>query len=322
MNRVQTQQLAMVFPGQGSQSIGMLASLAGIDVVRQTFVEASIILGYDLWELAEEGPEQKLNQTEYTQPVLLTAEIAVWRYWLAKHGAAPQLLAGHSLGEYSALVAAEALTFADALKIVEKRGRYMQQAVGQGMGAMAAIVGLNDSEINELCQQSIELDEVLSPANFNSIGQTVIAGHSLAVDRAIALAPSKGAKIAKRLPVSVPSHCQLMQAAADRLAADLSKIVIRSPQIAVIHNYDVCQHPDSDAIRQALIRQLTDPVRWVETIQLMEDKDIHLIVECGPGKVLTGLNKRISTRINTYPTADLDLLRQAFAEICKEKLCH
>lgn len=321
MNRVQIQ-LAMVFPGQGSQSMGMLAALAGIDVVRQTFVEASIILGYDLWELAEQGPEQKLNQTEYTQPVLLTAEIAIWRYWLAKHGPAPQLLAGHSLGEYSALVAAEALTFADALKIVEKRGRYMQQAVSEGIGAMAAIVGLKDNEINELCQQSIELDEVLSPANFNSIGQTVIAGHSIAVDRAIALAQTKGAKIAKRLPVSVPSHCQLMQAAADRLAKDLSKIAIRSPQIAVIHNYDVCQHPDPDAIRQALIRQLTDPVRWVETIQLMEDKNIHLIVECGPGKVLTGLNKRISTKINTYPTADLDLLRQAFAEICKEKLCH
>ena len=286
--------VAVVFPGQGSQAVGMLAALAAVDIVRQTFAEASTVLGYDTWELAQHGPEEKLNQTEFTQPVLLTADIALWRYLRIQQNLAPQYLAGHSLGEYAALVAAEALAFTDALRLVAKRGRYMQAAVGPGIGAMAAIVGLEDNKINEICDKSREGDEILSPANFNSIGQTVIAGHSAAVDRAVQLAQGQGAKIAKRIPVSVPSHCQLMRPAALRLAEDLAQTHIQAPRIPVIHNVDVAVHADPAAIRSALVQQLTKPVRWVETVQYLDRQGIETIIECGPGKVLTGLNKRIS----------------------------
>jgi len=294
--------VAVVFPGQGSQSVGMLSSMAEIPVVRKTFDEAGEVLGYDVWELAQQGPEEKLNQTQYTQPVLLTADIAVWSVWKTQQTSLPVFLAGHSLGEYAALVAAEALSFPDALRLVAKRGVYMQDAVPPGIGAMAAIVGLNDNQILELCEKSREPNEILTPANFNSIGQTVIAGHSAAVDRAIAAASAQGAKLAKRIPVSVPSHCLLMQPAAQKLAKAVVEVDIRPPKIPVIHNDDVSPHPQPDAIRQALVQQLIHPVRWVETIQFMERNGVQTIIECGPGKVLTGLNKRITPTIPTYPT--------------------
>lgn len=299
--------LAVVFPGQGSQSVGMLSAMADTAIVQQTFAEANNILGYDAWELAQQGPEAKLNQTEYTQPVLLAADIAVWRYWQSQQKSIPAFLAGHSLGEYSALVAAEALQFKDALKLVANRGHYMQAAVAPGVGAMAAIVGLDDIKIKLLCDKSREEDEVLSPANFNSLGQTVIAGHSVAIDRAIALAQAEGAKMAKRIPVSVPSHCALMLAAAKQLAADLSRTDVQTPKIPVVHNYDVGTHTEPDVIRQVLVEQLTHPVRWVETIQWLEKNGINLIIECGPGKVLSGLNKRITPAIPTHPATDQEI---------------
>jgi [acyl-carrier-protein] S-malonyltransferase len=287
--------IAVVFPGQGSQSIGMLKELANVDIVRQTFNEASVTLGFDVWELAQQGPEEKLNQTEFTQPAILAADIAVWRHWQTQGNPLPDYLAGHSLGEYAALVAAQALNLKDALHLVSKRGRYMQESSAEGVGAMAAIVGLEDNEINDICNKSRESNEVLSPANFNSIGQTVIAGHSAAVDRAIALAKDRGAKIAKRIPVSVASHCHLMHSASLRLAEDLAHTTVQSPIVPVIHNADVKVHAEPAAIRESLVQQLTQPVRWVETIQYLHRQGIEIIMECGPGKVLTGLNKRIST---------------------------
>lgn len=304
---------AVLFPGQGSQSVGMLSALADIEIVRHTFAEAASVLHYDLWALAQEGPEEKLNQTKYTQPVLLATSIALWRYWQTQQNLKPAFLAGHSLGEYTALVVAEVLTFSDALKLVSNRGIYMQEAVPPGVGAMAAIVGLDNQKIIELCKQSREGREVLSPANFNSIGQTVIAGHSLAVDRAIILAEQAGAKIAKRIPVSIPSHCALMELAVRSLERDLLHTDIFPPKIPVLHNYDVMPHLEPAAIREALLQQLTHPVRWVETIQWMEKNGVEIMLECGPGKVLAGLNKRITQNIPTYSTVDSSLLRRTCA---------
>ena len=279
-----TKKIAVVFPGQGSQSLGMLESMAEVDIVRQTFNEASTILGYDVWELAQRGPEEKLNQTEFTQPAVLTADIAVWRHWQTQDNPAPRYLAGHSLGEYAALVAAQALNFTDALKLVANRGRYMQESTADGVGAMAAIVGLEDNKINEICDISRQQNEVLSPANFNSIGQTVIAGHSAAVDRAIVLAREQGAKIAKRIPVSVASHCDLMVSASSRLAEDLTQTLIQPPHIPIIHNADVTVHDEPAAIRQALIQQLTHPVRWVETIQILAGRASKSFSNAVPAK--------------------------------------
>ena len=307
--------LTVVFPGQGSQSVGMLAGMGESEIIGQTFAEASEVLGYDLWLLTQQGPEEKLNQTEYTQPALLAADIAVWRYWQTEQQSTPSFLAGHSLGEYSALVAAESLAFPDALQLVAKRGQYMQSAVAPGVGAMAAIVGLDDNKIKEICEQSKQEHEVLSPANYNSIGQTVIAGHVAAVERALAMAQTLGAKMAKRIPVSVPSHCDLMVEAAQNLAKDLQHVTIKTPVAPVIHNYDVKQHTAPEAIRNALIQQLTHPVRWVETIQFMEKNAVQNIFECGPGRVLTGLNKRISDSITTYPGCDPELITKAIHSI-------
>lgn len=303
--------MSVVFPGQGSQSLGMLAGMAESEIVSQTFVQASEVLGYDLWRLTQQGPEEKLNQTEYTQPALLAADIAIWRYWQAQPSVVPSFLAGHSLGEYSALVAAESLTFADALQLVANRGRYMQAAVAPGVGAMAAIVGLDDNLVQDICEKSTQQDEILSPANFNSLGQTVIAGHTAAVERAIALAQNLGAKMAKHISVSVPSHCDLMMDAARSLAQDLAQVAIKPPVIPVIHNFDVKQHSEPAAIRNALVQQLTSPVRWVETIQFMEQQGVLSIFECGPGRVLTGLNKRISEHIACYPGCDPELISKA-----------
>jgi len=287
---------AVVFPGQGSQAVGMLKELAAeYPQVQNTFHEASEVLGYDLWDLAQNGSEEKLNRTEFTQPALLAAGLSVWSVWTVKNQTMPAFLAGHSLGEYTALVCADAMNFKDAIKLVEARGRFMQDAY-HGEGAMVAIVGLANDLIKKICDESAQND-VLVPANYNSIGQTVLAGHLTAAKRAADQAKILGAKIAKILPVSVPSHCILMKPAADRLSRMLAQTTINTPKIPVVQNADVAHYSDPQKIRDALVRQLYSPVRWVETIQLIIDGGVNSILECGPGKVLTGLNKRISSEI-------------------------
>ena len=289
---------AIVFPGQGSQTVGMLRELAAeYPLVQNTFHEASEVLDYDLWGLSQNGPEEKLNETEFTQPALLAAGVAVWRVWCFKNKVMPVYLAGHSLGEYTALVCAETITFKEAIKIVEARGRFMRDAY-HGEGAMVAIVGLDDDKIKKVCSDAKQND-VLVAANYNSIGQTVLAGHLTAASRAVEIAKNLGAKIAKILPVSVPSHCVLMKPAAEKLSGLLQQVVINSPKIPVIHNVDVVAYNDPQKIRDALIRQLYSPVRWVETVQFIVNNGAKCILECGPGKVLTGLNKRISSGIVT-----------------------
>jgi [acyl-carrier-protein] S-malonyltransferase len=303
--------LAFVFPGQGSQSVGMLNALADAQsLVKETFAEASAALGYDLWALASGGPEEKLNQTEVTQPAMLTAGVAVWRVWQQQGGAQPAVMAGHSLGEYSALTCAGAITFADAVKLVADRGRFMQEAVPAGQGGMAAIVGLDDDQVRALCEQNAA-GEVLSPVNFNSPGQVVIAGTAAAVARAVANAKAAGAKLAKPLPVSVPSHCALMHPAAERMRTRLEQIEVRAPRIPVLHNVHVRAESDPAAIRDALVRHIESPVRWVETVQKMAADGVTMLVECGPGKVLAGLNKRIAKDTQTLPVYDPETLAQA-----------
>lgn len=307
--------LAFVFPGQGSQSVGMLAELAEAQtLVRDTFAEASEALGYDLWKVVSEGPADELNQTHITQPAMLSAGIAVWRIWQAQGGAAPAVMAGHSLGEYSALVAAGSLAFADAVTLVAERGKLMQEAVPAGTGSMAAILGLEDARVIEVCAQAEE-GEVVAAVNFNASGQVVIAGHVAAVERAVELAKEAGAKRAVVLPVSVPSHCELMKPAAEKLAERLAAITIASPAIPVINNVDVSKADSADAIRDALVRQLYSPVRWVETIQAMEGEGVDTLVECGPGKVLVGLNKRIVRGMTALPLFDPAGLEKALGEI-------
>lgn len=297
--------LAFIFPGQGSQAVGMLSDLAGrFPIVLETFAEASTALKYDLWQLVQQDPE-RLGQTEYTQPALLAGSIAVWRIWQNQGGAQPIVLAGHSLGEYTALVCAGAIDFASAIRLVAERGRLMQQAVPDGQGAMAAIIGLDIDKVQEVCRLSAQTD-ILSPANLNSPEQTVIAGHAKAVERALVLAKQAGAKLAKRLTVSVPSHCDLMKPAAKRLAASLTEFTMITPQIAVINNVDVTMNTEPDAIKDALVRQLYNPVRWVEIVQKLESMEVDMLIECGPGKVLTGLNKRITQNLLTVAIGDLE----------------
>ncbi|UYM18941.1 ACP S-malonyltransferase [Endozoicomonas euniceicola] len=288
--------LAFIFPGQGSQSVGMLAEHIETPVVQQTFAEASEVLGFDLLSLVTEGPAQVLNQTENTQPALLTASVALWRLWEQKSdGAKPAFLAGHSLGEYSALVCAGVMPFADAVRIVRQRGLFMQEAVPQGAGAMAAVLGLDDNAVLEICAAAAQ-GEVVEAVNFNAPGQVVIAGHVQAVERAAGLAKEAGARRAMLLPVSVPSHCALMKPAADKLAVELLSVELKAPEIPVIHNVtaDTCSDPDQ--IRSNLVAQLYSPVRWVETINRFNESGVTRFVECGPGKVLAGLNKRIVRR--------------------------
>ncbi|MBN9287462.1 MAG: [acyl-carrier-protein] S-malonyltransferase [Gammaproteobacteria bacterium 39-13] len=289
----QNKPLAFVFPGQGSQHVGMLKEIAQkFPLIQEVFSQSKNATGKDLWELAQFGPEASLNDTVNTQPALLTAGVALWQVWRQQGGAKPQLLAGHSLGEYTALVCANALTLEDAAKLVTLRGKLMQEAVPQGVGAMAAVLGLEDAVLQAVCEEAAQ-NEVVAPVNFNSIGQTVIAGHIGAVERASALAKAKGAKRVLMLPVSVPSHCELMKPAALALEKALTHVKISIPQIPVIHNVDVemSQHPDD--IREKLVQQLYRPVRWVETVQRLVGEGIQFVIECGPGKVLTGLIKRI-----------------------------
>ncbi|MBF8781295.1 ACP S-malonyltransferase [Pseudomonas fulva] len=292
--------LAFVFPGQGSQSLGMLAELgAQHPLIIETFQEASEALGYDLWQLVQQGPEDQLNQTDKTQPAILAASIALWRLWLAEGGARPAFVAGHSLGEYSALVAAGSLTLKEAVKLVERRGRLMQEAVPAGHGAMAAILGLEDADVLAICAEAAE-DEVVSAVNFNSPGQVVIAGNKAAVDRAIELCKAKGAKRALPLSVSVPSHCALMKPAAERFAEAVGAIAWQAPRIPVVQNVTAAVAADLAGLKQDLLAQLHQPVRWVECVQALAAKGAVNLVECGPGKVLAGLNKRCADGVTTH----------------------
>ena len=303
--------LAMVFPGQGSQSVGMLNELAATcPIVKSTFKEASAVLGYDLWQRTQEGPEELLNQTSCTQPAMLTSGVAIWRCWQENSEFMPAMLAGHSLGEYTALVCAGVLGFTDAVDLVRQRGELMQQAVPKGSGAMAAILGLTDEQVIECCQQAAKGD-VVSAANFNAQGQVVIAGNKSAVDRAVELAKTAGAKRAVPLPVSVPSHCELMRPAAEQFAALLDKLDFQMPAIPVLHNINATQSGSVENIRSALSQQMYSPVRWVETIQNMSAAGIRHVLEMGPGKVLAGLNKRIDKKLSTLPVQDTESLQTA-----------
>ncbi len=315
MKNEQNYGLAFVFPGQGSQSVGMLSELAETyPQVRQTFEEASDALDLDLWNLVQNGPSEELNQTYNTQPAMLAAGVAVWRVWSEQTLMRPAWMAGHSLGEYSALVCAEALAFPDAVRLVADRGRFMQEAVPEGVGAMAAIIGLEDHVVANLCAENSG-DEIVSAVNFNAPGQVVIAGHAAAVERAMAAAKEAGAKRALKLPVSVPSHCQLMEPAAEKLAARLAEIEIEAPQVSLLHNVDVAVHTAPDVIRNVLGEQLFKPVRWVDTVRFMHDQGVQAIVECGPGKVLMGLNRRIVKEIGHYSIYDPATLDKVLEQI-------
>jgi|SRR5581483_5171569 len=299
-------QLAFVFPGQGSQSIGMMAGFDAQPIVRKTFDEASQVLGDDLWRLVTSGPEEDLNRTVNTQPVMLTAGVAAWRAWQEQGGTMPIVVAGHSLGEYTALVAAGALAFSDAVPLVRFRAQAMQDAVPAGVGAMAALLGLDDHAVAAACAEAAAQvpGEVVEPVNYNAPGQLVIAGHRSAVERAIAAAKSKGAKRGVLLPVSAPFHSSLLKPAADRLRERLAQVEFRAPRIPVLHNVDVAQHRTADEIRDALARQAASPVRWVETIRAMAGHGVTHVVECGPGKVLAGLTRRIAPELTGLSLAD------------------
>jgi [acyl-carrier-protein] S-malonyltransferase len=303
---------AFVFPGQGSQSVGMLSDfLPQYTIVTDLFAEASDAIGYDLWKLVQNGPEEKLNQTEYTQVAMLTADVAIYQLLMQAGLPQPQLMAGHSLGEYAALVCANALSLSDAVRLVARRGQVMQNAIPLGMGAMAAIVGLSDEQVQTLCINATKNNEKVTPANYNAIGQVVIAGHTPAVERAVLLAQESGALLAKIIPVSVPCHCPLLTGAADLFAETLALVPFKNPAIDVISNVDLSIYHSAQHIRNQLKEQLYSPVRWVETIQFFKSKEINLIVECGPGKVLSGLTKRIDRSLSTisiYDTISLDQL--------------
>jgi len=296
--------IAFVFPGQGSQSVGMLAELGEVHpIVIETFAEASSALGYDLWHLVQHDNDGQLNQTHITQPALLASSVALWRLWLQQGGVTPTVLAGHSLGEYSALVCAGALDFADALKLVEARGHFMQAAVPPGEGAMAAIIGLDNAAIADACQQSAH-GEVVAPVNYNSPGQVVIAGSSAAVERAMIACKDAGAKRALPLPVSVPSHCALMLPAADKLSAMLEGIDIKTPAIPVVQNVGATVATSSEFIASNLVAQLHQPVLWTQCIEAIADSGANLVIECGPGKVLNGLTKRINKTLQSASIND------------------
>jgi [acyl-carrier-protein] S-malonyltransferase len=298
--------IAFLFPGQGSQSVGMMNGFGDLNIIRDTFTEASDVLGIDLWTMATEANDS-INETTNTQPIMLTAGVATWRAWLAASDRLPTVLAGHSLGEYTALVASGALTFKDALPLVRYRAQVMQNAVPAGVGAMAAILGLDDETVRAVCAEAAQ-NEVLEAVNLNSPGQVVIAGNKAAVERGMELAKAKGAKRALPLPVSVPSHCALMKPAALQLAEYLKNVAVNAPQIPVLHNADVAAYSDSDSIKDALVRQLYSPVRWVETVQAIAALGVTQSAECGPGKVLAGLTKRIVAELPCVALTSNDAL--------------
>lgn len=291
---------AFIFPGQGSQALGMLADFADKTAVRQIFQEASGALDQDIWALAQNGPEETLNQTEYTQPLLLTAGVALWKLWEQSGGPRPAMLAGHSLGEYTALSCAGVIHLGDAVRLVHTRGLLMQEAVAKGQGQMAAILGLADDKVRQACEKAAQGD-VVAAVNYNAPGQVVIAGDKAAVGRAIDACKADGAKRAMALPVSVPSHCDLMRPAADKLAETLKTINFHAAEMPVINNVDVATETEPDAIRDALVRQLYSPVRWVETVQALKERGVGHVYECGPGKVLCGLVKRIDRDVAGRP---------------------
>jgi [acyl-carrier-protein] S-malonyltransferase len=304
---------AFVFPGQGSQSVGMMKGYIGLPIIQETFQEASDILKQDFWSMVNTGPVDDLNLTINTQPLMLAAGVAVYRAWTSLGGSKPALLAGHSLGEYTALVAAEVLSFADALALVRFRAQAMQHAVPEGIGGMAAILGLDDEIIRTICHDIAQQNpgESLEPANFNSPGQVVIAGHKNAILQGIELAKSKGAKRAIMLPMSIPSHCSLMQPAAESMQKQLHHMTLQSPKTPILHNTDVRSHADTTSIKETLIQQLVSPVRWVDTIRAFAAAGITHVVECGPGKVLVGLNKRIDQTLQHLSLIDNETIKQA-----------
>jgi len=305
--------LAFVFPGQGSQKVGMLAAAhEQFEAVRDTFAEASQALGYDMWDLIQNGEQDALNLTETTQPVLLASSVALWRAWQARGGAQPALMAGHSLGEFSALVCAGALDFADGVRLVRSRGQFMQTAVPVGEGAMAAIIGLDDDIINNICA---ETDGVVAAVNFNSPGQVVIAGHTGPVEAAIVALKAAGAKRAMPLPVSAPFHTELMKPAGERLAEAIADIEVSSPAIPVVHNVHAGIESDPTVIRELLVQQIYSPVQWTRCVQTMTDGGVINVVECGPGKVLGGLNRRIDKSLNSFSLEDPESLASAQQEL-------
>lgn len=307
--------LAFVFPGQGSQSIGMLSKLGeSYPVVKQTFAQASDVLGFDLWQMVEQGSLEALNETHNTQPAMLAAGVAVWKVWCQQTSIRPAWMAGHSLGEYTALVCSGAVNFTDAIKLVALRGRLMQEAVPAGVGAMAAIIGLEDYQVVNICS-SVAENEVVSAVNFNAPGQVVIAGHVAAVERAMISAKEAGAKMTVKLPVSVPSHCELMEGAAEKLNAELQNIAIAMPNVTLIHNVDVAAHSAAEVIRNALREQLFKPVRWVDSIKFMHDQGVTTFVEAGPGKVLLGLNKRIVKTATHLTMSDPESLENVLEQL-------
>lgn len=305
--------LVCVFPGQGSQRVGMLSAMAAAEpLVGKTFDEASSVLGYDLWQLAQSGPQEELNLTERTQPLILTASVALWRVWLARGGERPAFMAGHSLGEFSALVCAGALEFADAVRLVRNRGAYMQSAVPVGEGAMAAVLGLDDALVELACREAAG-SEVVAPVNFNAPGQVVIAGHTAAVQRAIAACKDKGAKRALPLPVSAPFHTSLMKPAGEQLARDLATIRISAPQVPVVHNVHARTEQDPERIRELLVQQIHSPVKWTQSVRFVIEQKITMVLEVGPGKVLGGLCKRIDGGIECHACEDPEEMQKSLA---------
>lgn len=305
--------LAFVFSGQGSQKVGMLAEVASqFSVVEKTFAEASEVLGYDLWTLCQQGEQEQLNQTETTQPLLLTASTALWRVWQEKHGAQPVLLAGHSLGEWSALVAAGVVAFTDAVDLVRKRGAYMQTAVPKGEGAMAAVLNVEDEKIIEICREASSVG-VVEAVNFNSPGQVVIAGQVAGVEKATELLKAAGAKRVLPLPVSAPFHTSLMKPAADNMAAHIQATAFNAPQIPVVHNVHAKTEQDPEAIKQLMIQQIDSAVLWVDCVKALQAQGITTVVECGPGKVLCGLATRIDKSLTAYGLEDIAGLESALA---------
>jgi [acyl-carrier-protein] S-malonyltransferase len=305
--------LAIVFPGQGSQSVGMMQGFADLPVVERTFREASALVGVDFWTMASEGPPEALALTVNTQPLMLIAGIACWRAWREKEGAMPAMFAGHSLGEYTALVAAEALSFEDAVPLVRFRAQAMQEAVPEGTGGIAAVLGLDEAAIREVCAEAAQ-GRVVEPANLNSPGQIVIAGHRDAVERGMALAKARGAKRAVMLPMSAPSHCALMKPAAERLRERLAAVAMKAPAVPVVQNADVASFADPARIKQALVEQLYRPVRWIETVEFLAAQGATVAVECAPGKVLTGLNKRIAGSLDCRAVTDSAALAAALIQ--------